>query len=71
MFCVNVESCAVKSQLRHNLIALKYASKIRDAIIRKQNKRLNKDLSLAKFDQYNQSIIDVNNELIQLRQMVE
>lgn len=39
VFCVNVNADTVTKQLRHNLTALKFSQKIRDAIIKRVMKR--------------------------------
>lgn len=39
VFCVNVAPDSSAKNLRHNLTAIKFTHKIREALIRKQNKR--------------------------------
>lgn len=67
LFCVNVSAESTAKSLRHNLTALKFSQKIRDAIVRKARKRDQQREAEQENNSLEKNISAIEQELSMLR----
>jgi hypothetical protein len=66
---VTVSPDTTTKQLRHNLTAIKFTQKIRDALVKKQSKRANRGRSIQD-EIFNENIKAIENELATIRDKI-